>query len=90
MAIAAVRVQVPSRVRIRRKVRAIALTFLFLPPESDLLERKGEKQKSRPLAWLFFFQYVRAGLTVCEEGGNSRPEKFAVGSCSWIRFQASN
>ncbi len=83
MAIAAVRVQVPSRVRIRGKVRANALTFLFSRPEPSLLERMGGKQKSRPQAWLFLFQNVRAGLAKFR-----RNEQFPSESVKSWQFRA--
>ena len=35
------KVQVPPRVRIRRKVRAIALTFLFSKPRAQLADAIG-------------------------------------------------
>ncbi len=54
----------------KKKSQSKALAFFVLSSEPSLLERVLEKQKSRPQAWLFFFQDVRAGLTT--EGRNSR------------------
>lgn len=63
MAIAAVRVQVPSRVRIRGKVRAHALTFLFyaLSRACSSERAKNKKDTARFAGRLFLFQHVRAG-----------------------------
>ena len=65
MAIAAVRVQVPSRVRIRRKASANSTGFFVSRSEPSLLVRRMRKQKNhaRTAGRLFVFQHVRSGLT---------------------------
>ena len=73
MAIAAVRVQLPSRVRIRGKVSTAGAGFFGFSAEPSSLERRLGKQKSaaRAAGRFFHFQHVRAGLTPARKSGGS-------------------